>query len=188
MKEASAALEGVADSPALRRAKAALREGEALLVERQKLIKIADRSASGWSLADDSDDEKRPEKAEKAAERKAGLKRKRRQQPLKGPRGQSQYPGPQVYGGYTANPPPPPPFFHCSSSSSPVAVARLDAGQEGCLPQCREGLWGLALPAETWGISGPTVRGRRPRRKSGILILLRCHVKAHRLMCMAAQL
>ena len=54
--------------------------------ERQKLIKIADRSEYGWGvvteytadeLADGSDDEKRLEKAEKAAERKA-LKRKRK--------------------------------------------------------------------------------------------------------------
>ena len=50
-----------------------------LLVEKQKVIKIADRSANGWrvvaeytadELADDSDDEKRLEKAEKAAVRK----------------------------------------------------------------------------------------------------------------------
>ena len=57
-----------------------------LLAERQKLIKIADRSEYGWGvvaeytadeLADGSDDEKRLEKAEKATERKA-LKYKRK--------------------------------------------------------------------------------------------------------------
>jgi hypothetical protein len=126
VKEASAALEEVADSPALRRAKAALREGEALLVERQKLIKITTRSVvaeyTADELADDSDDEKRLEKAEKAAERKAGLKRKRRQQPLRVPRGQRQYPGPQVYGGYTANPPPH--FPTAAAVAVPVAEAR----------------------------------------------------------------
>ena len=56
---------------------------------RNLLIKIADRSANGWGvyvvaeytadeLADDSDDEKRLKKAEKAAERKAGLKKRKR--------------------------------------------------------------------------------------------------------------
>ena len=90
IKEASTTLKEAADSPAVTRAKAALQEGAALLTERQKLIKIADRSANGWSvvaeytadeLAEDSDDEKQIEKAEKAAKRKAGLKRKKKQQP-----------------------------------------------------------------------------------------------------------
>ena len=58
-----------------------------LLAERQKLIKIADRSEYGWGvvaeytadeLADDSDDEKRLEKAEKAAERKAAKRKRKR--------------------------------------------------------------------------------------------------------------
>ena len=49
------------------------------LAHRQKLIKLADRSESGWAvveeydadaLADNSDDERKIEKAEKAAERK----------------------------------------------------------------------------------------------------------------------
>ena len=85
--EASEALETATDSPAVQRAKAVLQQGSALLAERQKLIKIADRSANGWSvvaeytadeLAADSDDEKRLEKAEKAAERKAGLRKRKR--------------------------------------------------------------------------------------------------------------
>ena len=46
-----------------------LKQGRA---ERQKLIKIADRS----ELADNSDDEKRMVKAEKAAEKKVARKRK----------------------------------------------------------------------------------------------------------------
>lgn len=71
------------DLPVIQQVKAALQQGTALLVERQKLIKIADPSANGWSvvakytedeLAEDSDDEKRLEKAKKAAQRKAGLK------------------------------------------------------------------------------------------------------------------
>ena len=84
--EAQAELADVRDSPAVDRAREALTEGTKLLAERQKLIKIADRSEYGWGvvaeytadeLADGSDDEKRLEKAEKAAERKA-LKRKRK--------------------------------------------------------------------------------------------------------------
>ena len=72
-------------SPALDRAKAALQKGAKLLCERQKLIKIADRSEHGWGvvaeytadeLAEDSEDEKRLEKAEKAAERKAAKRRR----------------------------------------------------------------------------------------------------------------
>ena len=64
----------------------ALKEGRRIIAERQKLIKIADRSELGWAvvskytadeLADDSDDEKRMLKAEKAAERKA-VARKRK--------------------------------------------------------------------------------------------------------------
>ena len=62
-----------------------LKKGREAIAERQKLIKIADRSELGWAvvneytadeLADNSDDEKRMEKAEKAAERKAARKRK----------------------------------------------------------------------------------------------------------------
>eukprot|EP00731_Ephydatia_muelleri_P024214 Em0016g485a len=59
---------------------------EALLLNRQKMIKLADRSELGWSvveeykadeLADNSEDEKKIVRAEKEAERKA-LKRKKR--------------------------------------------------------------------------------------------------------------
>ncbi|ETW96471.1 MAG: hypothetical protein ETSY2_46335 [Candidatus Entotheonella gemina] len=65
----------------------ALKEGRQLLTERQKLIKIADRSEYGWGvvaeyttdeLAEDSDDEKRIEKAERAAEQKAAKRRKKK--------------------------------------------------------------------------------------------------------------
>ena len=85
--EVQDALDEADESPAVLRAKQALEEGKRLLSGRQKLIKIADRSANGWSvvaeytadeLAADSDDEKRLEKAERAAEKKAGLKTKRR--------------------------------------------------------------------------------------------------------------
>ena len=70
---------------AVKKAKDALARGRKLLAERQKLIKIADRSDLGWAvvseytadeLADDSDDEKRLEKAEKMAERKASRRRR----------------------------------------------------------------------------------------------------------------
>ena len=74
-------------TPALQRAHDTLATGRKLLAEHQKLIRmIADRSEYGWGvvaeytadeLADDSDDEKCLEKAEKAAERKA-VKRKKK--------------------------------------------------------------------------------------------------------------
>ena len=77
-------LEG-ASSGVVGKAKKNLEQGLALLSERQKLIKLADRSEHGWGvvaeytadeLAEDSDDEKRIFKAEKAAERKAAKRRK----------------------------------------------------------------------------------------------------------------
>jgi hypothetical protein len=77
---------GPSTTPALQRAKDVLKQGRQLLAERQKLIKIADRSEHGWGvvaeyttdkLAEDSDDEKRIEKAEKAAELKATKRRKK---------------------------------------------------------------------------------------------------------------
>lgn len=51
-----------------------------LLAERQKLIKIADRSEYGWGVIVEytADDEKRLEKAEKAAERKAAKRKRKR--------------------------------------------------------------------------------------------------------------
>ena len=54
-----------------------LKKGRAVIAERQKLIKIADRSELGWAVvnehtadefAENSDDEKRMEKVEKGAE------------------------------------------------------------------------------------------------------------------------
>ena len=66
--------------------KANLHEALIALKQRQKLIKVADRSSLGWAtvkeyiaddLADDSDDEKRLRKAEKsAASKKADLAKK----------------------------------------------------------------------------------------------------------------
>ena len=99
IQEAQDAFAAVESSPALHRAQEALERGARLLLERQKLIKIADRSANGWGvvaeytadeLADDSDDEKRLEKAEKTAERKAGLRKRKRVQPA--PRQPPRYP------------------------------------------------------------------------------------------------
>ena len=90
VQEAQEALTALEETPSLQRARDALEKGARLLTERQKLIKIADRSANGWGvvteytadeLADDSDDEKRLEKAEKAAERKAVLRKRKRPQP-----------------------------------------------------------------------------------------------------------
>ena len=64
---------------ALSRAKEAVEKGIELLSRRKKLIKLADCSKAGWALveeyveddlAEDSEDERRIEKAEQAAERK----------------------------------------------------------------------------------------------------------------------
>jgi hypothetical protein len=77
--ELEVAQEQLEKVPALTAAKKAVLEGTKLLAERQKLIRLADRSEHGWGvvaeyeadeLAADSGDEKRIEKAEKAAERK----------------------------------------------------------------------------------------------------------------------
>ena len=93
IQEAQDTLVNIEESPALQHAQEALEKGAKILAERQKLIKIANRSENGWGvseeytadkLAEDSDDEKRLEKAEKVAERKAGL-RKRKVQRAVGP-------------------------------------------------------------------------------------------------------
>ena len=66
-------------APAVEKAKTLLEEGEKLISERQKLIRMADRSEHGWAtveeyledeLAENSDDEKRMQKAEYRAGRK----------------------------------------------------------------------------------------------------------------------
>ena len=68
-------------TPAVRRIKEVIQNVRSLLEEQHKLIRLADRSVQGWSLvddctegnlADDSDDECRNEKADRATERKAG--------------------------------------------------------------------------------------------------------------------
>ena len=65
--------------PAVERAKFAIQEGEKLINDRQKLIRMADRSEHGWAtveeyeddeLADNSDDEKKLFEAEARAGRK----------------------------------------------------------------------------------------------------------------------
>ena len=90
VQEVQEALTALEETPSLQRARDALEKGARLLTERQKLIKIAHRSANGWGvvteytadeLADDSDDEKHLEKAEKAAERKAVLQKRKCPQP-----------------------------------------------------------------------------------------------------------
>ena len=66
------------DKKKLDKAKQELQEGKKLLAERQKLIKLADRSECGWAtvsayladdLADTPDDERRVSKAEKSAKK-----------------------------------------------------------------------------------------------------------------------
>ncbi len=147
MAEAETELTGVAASPALERAQAALEKGKKLIAERQKLIRIADRSDLGWGvvaeytadeLAEDSDDEKRLEKAEKAAERKALKKKKKRA---------DQQPPPKKYG---------------PRQFAPAAGGLPSAGLQAAFPGRRfepalstfeEALvrWGRVLPAATWG-------------------------------------
>ena len=70
---------------ALDKAKQAVDEGLRLIGERQKLIKIANRSEFGWGimaeyqadeLASGSDDERKLKKAERATERKVWKRRK----------------------------------------------------------------------------------------------------------------
>ena len=70
---------------ALQQAKAAVEEGIALLKDRHKVIKLADRSELGWAvaneygedeLAKDLDDEKRIAKVVATAERKAAQLKK----------------------------------------------------------------------------------------------------------------
>ncbi len=69
----------------MNKARQTIKEGRQLLEERQKMIRLADRSDYGWELvseyeadelADDSDDEKRITTAEKAAEQRLIKKRK----------------------------------------------------------------------------------------------------------------
>ena len=90
VQEAHDALTTIDDSPALQCAQEDLEKGAWLLVERQKLIKIADRSDNRWGfvveytvdeVTDDSDDEKHLEMVEKVAKRKAGLRKSKRLQP-----------------------------------------------------------------------------------------------------------
>ena len=78
---------------ALDKASKCIQEGMKLITARQKLIRIADRSEFGWGvvaeyqadeLASGSDDEKKLEKAERAAERKI-LKKKKARPASRGP-------------------------------------------------------------------------------------------------------
>lgn len=96
--EAGAKLEKAATDPlvstaaglsdTLEKAKEAVREGKTLMLQRQKHIKLVDRSDHGWKvvqeyeaddLANDSGDEKRIAKAEKSAEAKATANKKKLQ-------------------------------------------------------------------------------------------------------------
>ena len=142
-----------------------------LLAERQKLIKIADRSENGWGvvaeytvdeLADDSDDEKRTEKAEKAAERKAGLRKRKRakQQQPKFPvslDGRGEIYIISVF-----------PLHLCSGSHSrPFQLQLVLVGDVH--PQQLHVQWAHVLHVARWDISGPTAPRYRHKRGSGIL-------------------
>ena len=87
MGSVSAALDE--NPPAIEKAKTALEEGKELITNRQKFIKIADRSEFGWStvdiyveneLADNSDDEKRLYRAESRAKRKQKTNEEKKKQ------------------------------------------------------------------------------------------------------------
>ena len=90
LSQAESDLSSISAPPAaIQRVKESIQKGRSLLEERQKLIRLADRSDHGWGvvdeytaddLADDSDDEKRIERAEKAAERKSEKRRRKRGQ------------------------------------------------------------------------------------------------------------
>ena len=84
LQEAQAELGGKATPTVIDQARSHLEEGLKMIAERQKLIKLANRSEFGWGvvveytadeLADNSDDKKKIEKAEMAAERKAAKKK-----------------------------------------------------------------------------------------------------------------
>ena len=84
---------GPSTSPAPEHAKEALKKGRRI-VERKRLIQIAERSEHSWGvvqvytvdeLADDSGDEKRLEKAEKAAKQKAAKRHKKQASSAHGP-------------------------------------------------------------------------------------------------------
>ena len=102
VEEAAAIVEKLQGTAgAVEKAKESLKEGVQLIEERQKLIKIADRSDSGWltaqeyeadEIADDSDDEKRIARAERQAEK---LKKKRGQNSVRRGRGGSFFRGQQ---------------------------------------------------------------------------------------------
>ena len=117
MESASAALAkvnatGASDKTALDQAKAELQEGMQAITQCQKLIRLADRSEFGWDavneyekdeLADNDDDARRLEKAEKAAEQKA-LK-KRRAAPRGGNRNKARRPSISSSGQQYSQPP-----------------------------------------------------------------------------------
>ena len=84
LSQAESDLSTIAAAPAaVRKVKESIQKGRSLLEERQKLIRLADRSDHGWGVVDEytaddlADDEKRIERAEKAAERKAEKRRKK---------------------------------------------------------------------------------------------------------------
>ena len=113
---------GPSTAPALERAKEALKKGRQFLAERQKLIKVADRSEHGWGvvqeytaneLAEDSGDEKRLEKAERAAELKAAKRRKKKASSVQSSRSRSL--SVRMPGAAAREPAPP---YHVPSSST----------------------------------------------------------------------
>ena len=155
-----------------------------LLAERQKLIKIADRSDHGWGvvaeytadeLADDSDDEKRILKAERAAERKAAKRKKSAAVPprpkvratsstVPGPSSgplQQFCPVPQSYRAQVARPRQPGPCFACGESGhiQKYCTKFPDASNKKwypseCLLLC-DGVGGVCMSASQMG--GSTV-------------------------------
>ena len=95
------------ETAALKSAKEQLQLGTKAIVERQKLIRLADRSEYGWQLveayqqdelADSEKDAKRIEEAEKAVELKNRRKRKQGSDKEKGPPAAFWLPAAEVFG------------------------------------------------------------------------------------------
>ena len=135
----SAASASLATAPlSIEKAKEALKEGEALISARQKVIRIADRSEFGWAtveeyeedeLADNSDDEKRLYRAKLHAGRRikaAAAKNKKKKDGFR----KEWRPRPQSLDSQS----PPSSHVQQSSSSTSIAAARTIPTVQGLGP------------------------------------------------------
>ena len=171
MKEAIDEALPLLDNPeTAERAKQLLKKGSDMIRERQKLIKIADRSDQGWKTADeyekdpvanDSDDEKRIRKAESAAEKKATKERQKRQVKSRGFRG-FRYPTwqrEQWRPGAGAQPP------FTSSALQQLRLLPYTRRREPCFRCGAESHWARDCPMPRAGPPGP--QGQSPSMLAG---------------------